>query len=820
MPSRSALLLPLTLVICSGGCRCARGSLTPLEGPRLRVSPSELRFSPTFLGQSSVEQLEVQNAGGTGTADLSLTGPFSVTSSTLEVAAGESQRLDVAFSPTSTGQATGTLTVGAEIIDLFGEGLELPRCAPTVCSVTAFDPGLGRCVATPTPGGSACELRCLTSGACDGAGVCVGAARDCTDGDACTVDVCDEAAGCAHAPVQCQPPSNPCVVSTCDRTLGCITTPVDDGSLCGPDDCVATDVDICLAGRCVARPRPDQGRCANRWVPLALPERMLTAMAFDPHRQKLMLFGGTPSGLFTALDDTWEGDGTKWTQVLPAASPPARYGHQLVTDFARGRVVLFGGAGTTLLNDTWEWDGRTWLARQFTTAPGPRRFHAMAADSSRRRVVLFSGDGSGADTWEYDGQAWVEHQPTHSPSRRSGHAMAYDEARSRVMLFGGDTGRTDTWEWDGTDWLERRPAHRPVLNTRPVLVFNGARQRVLLTSASGGSWEWDGDDWQLLGLPAIPMQPAFLCGTFDLVRQRVVAFTTPATTFDVTGASWSPWPPVSGPERRSAFIWSRAPGGLLLFGGAANGQVFDETWLWAGGVWTKPALANAPSRRIWAATAYDPRRRRVVLFGGQTAQGTVLSDTWEWDGSTWADRAPTRSPPGRAQHSLAFDEQRQRLVLFGGSSGSGLLTDTWEWDGSNWNEFTPALSPPARVLSAMAYDASSRRVVLFGGGDGAGSTLSDTWDFDGTSWALRSFTGNTPSARSNFGLATDSSRSAVLLFGGFRNGNTVTETWELAAGTWTQRQPTSSPSRGPLAFDDVRGRIALFDGTALWYFLP
>src|SRR5262249_14172263 len=52
------------------------------------------------------------------------------------------------------------------------------------------------------------------------------------------------------------------------------------------------------------------------------------------------------------LADTWEWDGTDWTQRATASSPPARYGHVLAFDSARGRTVLFGSSSLT---DTWEY---------------------------------------------------------------------------------------------------------------------------------------------------------------------------------------------------------------------------------------------------------------------------------------------------------------------------------------------------------------------------------------------------------------------------------------------------------------------------------
>jgi hypothetical protein len=71
-------------------------------------------------------------------------------------------------------------------------------------------------------------------------------------------------------------------------------------------------------------------------------------------------------------------------------------------DAARGRVVLFGGFDGSRLGDTWEWDGTTWSEISHPVSPSARSSHAMAYDAARGRVILFGGlDGSLrlGDTW-------------------------------------------------------------------------------------------------------------------------------------------------------------------------------------------------------------------------------------------------------------------------------------------------------------------------------------------------------------------------------------------------------------------------------------
>jgi hypothetical protein len=144
-----------------------------------------------------------------------------------------------------------------------------------------------------------------------------------------------------------------------------------------------------------------------------------------------------------------------WVQRAPNTSPPARRSHALVFESARGRVVLFGGTGSTgaELSDTWEWDGTDWLQRTPLTSPPARYGHTLAYDSARGRVVLFGGNwfGSVSDTWEWDGTNWLRRAPSTSPGLRYQHALAYDTARSRLVLFGGSgslaVSLSDTWEY-------------------------------------------------------------------------------------------------------------------------------------------------------------------------------------------------------------------------------------------------------------------------------------------------------------------------------------------------------------------------------------
>jgi len=98
-----------------------------------------------------------------------------------------------------------------------------------------------------------------------------------------------------------------------------------------------------------------------------------------------------------------------WEQKA-GAGPAARYEHSLAFDGTRGKVVLFGGRADDFspLGDTWEWDGTSWTEVTIGSRPPARSQHALTYDSARRRVVLFGGNTSGADsggaledTWDH-----------------------------------------------------------------------------------------------------------------------------------------------------------------------------------------------------------------------------------------------------------------------------------------------------------------------------------------------------------------------------------------------------------------------------------
>ncbi len=229
------------------------------------------------------------------------------------------------------------------------------------------------------------------------------------------------------------------------------------------------------------------GTWAQRHPVVSPPARSFHQLASDLGRHRVVLFGGT--NRTTTFSDTWEWDGTSWAQRNPVTSPPAREAHAMTWDGARQRVVLFGGKvdGTSSpLADTWEWDGTTWTQRMPVTSPPARVGASMTFDPVRQRVVLFGGSPGGrtwfSDTWEWNGSDWAQQAP--APSVRFEGSLAFDLSRSRTVLQTSGA----TLEWDGSSWSSRNPVTFPPTSTFLALSYDPVRQRVVAFVYPDGTW--------------------------------------------------------------------------------------------------------------------------------------------------------------------------------------------------------------------------------------------------------------------------------------------------------------------------------------------
>ena len=95
------------------------------------------------------------------------------------------------------------------------------------------------------------------------------------------------------------------------------------------------------------------------------PLRASHQMTFDSRAGVVLLYGGgfTDGTNSVRRQDMWKWDGTRWSEIpMVGPTPGPRNGYAMAYDGARGRLVLYGGfgAGPSALEDTWEWDGARW----------------------------------------------------------------------------------------------------------------------------------------------------------------------------------------------------------------------------------------------------------------------------------------------------------------------------------------------------------------------------------------------------------------------------------------------------------------------------
>lgn len=273
------------------------------------------------------------------------------------------------------------------------------------------------------------------------------------------------------------------------------------------------------------------------------------AMTYDLTNTKTVLFGGSPAGSITLRNDTWLFDGTDWTQATPTTSPTGRFGCSMVHDHVRGVSVLFGGIASAISiaapsNQTWEWNGTDWTQRTPTTSPSGRAHYGLAYDSVRQRVVLYGGATNPGllivsnQTWEFDGITWTQTALTSAanPGPRQYCGMTFHPALNRTVLFGGidphTTPNNDTWLYDGTNWTLA-----PVVSTPPSprnmtrLVYDNARGVCLLQGGASpttgtaivDTWAFDGVAWAQENVPQPSTRTRFMMA-YDMAAARAVVF--------------------------------------------------------------------------------------------------------------------------------------------------------------------------------------------------------------------------------------------------------------------------------------------------------
>ncbi len=246
--------------------------------------------------------------------------------------------------------------------------------------------------------------------------------------------------------------------------------------------------------------------------------RLDGGMTYDPVSARTILWGGGKT-TFGNWNDTWAYDGANWSQLAPTASPSARSGIQLVADTLRGVIVMYGGLSASFfggpsIDETWEYDGTTWTQVFTAHSPGGLGWYGMAYDSARARTVVYGGLPNNffpldvADTWEYDGVDWTHVVTANSPGPLENCGMCYMPSIGKTVVYGGIDvqigGTTTTWGYNGVNWVALPSiGGNPGVRTMPRMVYDTDRGVCVLHGGMdpnngtpfNDTWEYDGAQW-------------------------------------------------------------------------------------------------------------------------------------------------------------------------------------------------------------------------------------------------------------------------------------------------------------------------------------
>lgn len=410
-----------------------------------------------------------------------------------------------------------------------------------------------------------------------------------------------------------------------------------------------------------------------QWRALSPTPRYAAHGAFDPSRNRFMVYSGlTQGGL--VLEDLWAYDlHGFWTQVIPAGpKPPPRFLGSWIYDRTNDRYVLFGGFGTAIYNDVWSFSPGTATWTQLFpggTIPPVRYGHTAVYDQAGARMLVYSGlDNVGPvdqEVWSLrlvGPPTWTKIL-TVAPAPRDGHVAVWDPvfwgepSVGDMVIFGGRQGGVplnDTWLWIASNpptW-NALAAGSPGDRYYSTAIYDAPRDRMLLFGGnSGGVLQQD-----LWELPFYGLK------------------------------TWSqefPLGPLPQPRQFAAGAYALGPQKMLVFSGRGNGIVLNDLWqLDLSGVPVAVAPATADRLQLGPVTpnpAAGRMRMSLVLPRSATVDFSVYDLagrlTWsssrsldagrhelEWDGRA-AGGARARAGVYLARVRVGASEQSRRFVM-------------------------------------------------------------------------------------------------------------------------------------------------------------
>ncbi len=558
----------------------------------------------------------------------------------------------------------------------------------------------------------------------------------------------------------------------------------------------------------------------RRWIqqfPANSPaKRYAHSMVYDSNRQQTLLFGGINDT--STFADTWIFKNNNWNELAAASAPSSRRHAALAFDPVKDKAVLFGGSSLEVANgvaknifkyDTWEFNGTSWTQ---VNADGPKlNSAALSYDEARNQIILLGSTEKGeAETHLYTGSGWKKLTPALSPKCVSASTLTYQSHNQRILFVGGGcaTGGivNETWEWDGETWTRVEVKAGPGDITGQALVYDPTERAAVLFGGfdfavrsitylySDGVWkasfeQFDPGPRSQFVLQSVPGAGLFLYGGANDTTSYSDFWKLVGTRWELTGLEGDKPSDCQYPV--STYDSDRKRAVMLC----ESSKVFE----FDGTRWFKfDGLKTEPPTRRWSRLAYDEKTRKTYMFGGFDG-ATYLRETWQWDGTAWTRIAKNNPPPGRSLATMFYDRKSQKTILFGGigqPTRDDKITrygDLWTFDGTTWVELTTATKPPARYGAQFAWDPVNERTLMFGGKSEKEQYLNDLWSWNGTAWTQINTT-QAPSPRMNGSLAFDPLTNRIVLYGGYA-GQYFSELWFLEGDQWKVQRDSAGRRR-------------------------
>ncbi|MGE0142111.1 MAG: hypothetical protein AB7T19_02380 [Planctomycetota bacterium] len=437
------------------------------------------------------------------------------------------------------------------------------------------------------------------------------------------------------------------------------------------------------------------------------------ALGFDHARGVVIAFGGQWGGTNSRVDtnETWSWNGAAWTRLSPSNSPPARRSAALGFDPVSGKMILFGGysnASLSWFSDTWEWDGSNWTQHFPSVTPRAREWADLVVDSALGELVLTGGGDWFAHgvvdqfVWR-GGQWWYRSVPGSLGTRAAPDPLGRGLVTWDQLQVGLSTLPTG-----------RRLAVRPAAYLEPQWSFFDPKQGEVVMLADDSFHEsrlrfdvatssfsedivdnfassWD--DWARV-LSYDPQTQSIWCACRYRSRYGYgAAKLTNAGHLRIPFLSLVP--DHANTSARMAFHSTRGEH-CMLTTGALHRQ---ELW-WCDGVrWRPEPFVHGPAASQssqYSRLFDDPRRGQLVFWSGD--------ELWTWSGSSgWRQRFDgfTSGAPWPSATSCTLDVDRGVVVFVGGPHQTNQVADLWEFDlaSDTMRQIPPSAGTPSGVYA-------------------------------------------------------------------------------------------------------------------------